>query len=141
MFLFVHLSICLFFYCFILIFFFFFLGGGGGVNTPELMNLSFFLYIYIFFIWEGTWPKEEVNNFWERSGSYFGYKKIMNFQRSHFHKKGPVKGRSNYILGKIHYILWIPINFKNFGNATLVDMSTQWFPVHFVPILSINTYN
>ena len=30
------------------------------------------------------WPKEEVTNFWERYGSYFGYKKIMNFLRSYF---------------------------------------------------------
>ena len=31
-----------------------------------------------------TWSKELVTNFWERPGSYFGYKKIMNFHRSHF---------------------------------------------------------
>ena len=31
-----------------------------------------------------TWPKEEVTNFYERSRSYFRYKKMMNFMRSHF---------------------------------------------------------
>ena len=29
-----------------------------------------------------TWPKEEIITFWERSGSYFKFKKIMNFQFS-----------------------------------------------------------
>ena len=53
-------------------------GGGGGVQiTPEPMNRSLFKKL-----WVGPdWRKKLLK---ERSGSYYGYKKIMNFQRSHF---------------------------------------------------------
>ena len=51
-------------------------------------------------------------------------------------------GRSDYILGKIQLISLIPINLKKFfGNATMVDVCSQWFLVHFMPILSNKIYN
>ena len=58
-----------------------------------------------------------------------------------FSRKGIFKRRSNYILGKIDFIFWIPINLQNLGDSTLVDVRAQWFLVHPVSILSINIYN
>ena len=43
------------------------------------MNTSLYFFV------GRTYPKKEVStNFGERSGSYFRYKKIMNFQRFYF---------------------------------------------------------
>ena len=57
--------------CFCVLFcLFVYLSVFGVYITPELMNRSY----KTFFVGR-TWSKEEVTNFWERPGSYFGYKK------------------------------------------------------------------
>ena len=50
-----------------------------------------------------------------------------NILTINFSRKGLVKGKSNYILGKIQFIFWISIHLHICG--------------HFVPILSINNYD
>ena len=86
-----------------------------------------------------TWWKEEITKFWERRGSYFGYKKswifigpismyfndfsfllhisskvINKFGCQIWSRKGLAMGRSDYSLGKIQLIYWIPRSLQNF---------------------------
>ena len=47
-----------------------------------------------------TWPKEEVAKK-EKSRSYFGYKIIMSFQRSHFNV---------FLMTLVFYLIFLQIN-------------------------------
>ena len=76
-------------------------------------------------------PKEEVITFYETLGSYWKYKIILYFRRSHFHfgflvdvtpkvirgsscnfllGLGMIKEKLDYISGKIRIIFWIPMS-------------------------------
>ena len=75
------LSICLVFFCFCVCVG---VGGGWGCVCVCVFRLlqNQWTDLYLKKLWVGPdWRKKLLK---ERSGSYYGYKKIMNFQRSHF---------------------------------------------------------